>query len=391
MRSTPLCTRCLVAGWALAATLAAGGPAAGQDADNRRELETEHSAEIQHNAGDRNERNELTAIKWHPGHYMLVYLGETQALRLRRFDAIAEEPVIRGAQVRYRWAQLEPHKGVYDFSAIERDLARLQANGKRLVIQVMDRNFGKSDSGEGIVPSYLLSDPEYGGGVVKNVGGVVARLWDPAVMDREIALLEALGRRFDAEPFVEGVTSEETAMGLAKNPPADFSDAAVAEQFNRWIAAVRAAWPRSNVFLYTNFLGKRLDGLIAECARQRCGAGGPDVLPPPHNGTSGDRILRGASGGVDYRGRIPIAYSVQTPELGGKEGQFTPEQLFDHAYRELRANYIFWVRNTGTGGAAQKWDTGILPYLRSIDGKIHTECPRDWQNACAADASRAPP
>ena len=80
--------------------------------------------------------DEGAEVKWHPGHYMLVYTGEDQALRLRRFDEIAEETVLQGAQVRYRWADLEPRKDVYDFSAIEKDLQRLQSHRKRLVIQI---------------------------------------------------------------------------------------------------------------------------------------------------------------------------------------------------------------------------------------------------------------
>jgi hypothetical protein len=110
--------------------------------------------------------------------------------------------------------------------------------------------------------------------------------------------------------------------------------------------------------------------------------GGPDVLPPPHGGTEGDRILMGKAGGVDYRGRMPVAYAVQTPELGGSKGKYTPEQLFEQAYSTLRANYIFWIRNEGTGDAPQKWDTGILPFIRSIDGKINEGCPASLDGRC---------
>jgi hypothetical protein len=108
------------------------------------------------------------------------------------------------------------------------------------------------------------------------------------------------------------------------------------------------------------------------------------VLPPPDDGTEGDRVLMGRAGGVDYRGRLPIAYAVQTPALGGRKGNFSPEQLFDHAYSTLHANYIFWVRNTGVGGPGQKWGTGILPFIRSIGGKINADCPRSLEGRCAA-------
>jgi hypothetical protein len=327
---------------------------------------------------------EPPAVKWHPGHYMLVYLGENPAQRLHRFDQIAGENALQGAQVRYRWAELEPRKGEYDFSAIEKDLQKLQSNRQRLVIQVMDRAFN-AKTPEGIVPAYLMTEREYNGGVAATTTGYVARLWDPAVMDREIALFRALGARFDGEPYVEGIAGGETAPALGKNRPDGFSNDALAAQLARWIDATRAAWPRTNLFLYANFLGGKLPGLIAKCADGACGVGGPDVLPPPDDGTEGDRVLMGKMGGVDYRGRMPVAYAVQTPALGGRKGNFTPEQLFDYAYSTLHANYIFWIRNTGTGGPGQKWDTGILPFIRSIDGKIRTECPRSLQARCTTD------
>jgi hypothetical protein len=319
-------------------------------------------------------------MKWNPGHYMLMPMGENQAARLKYFDQIADERVIKGAQVQYLWGQLEPQKDRYDFSVIEADLERLRAHGKQLVIVVIDRSFGSGT--KKIVPEYLLTDSQYGGGIVKTRAGQSARIWDAAVMDREIALYQALGRRFDEDPHVEGITGGETAMGFGSARPPDFTTDALATQLNRWIGSVRAAWPHTNVFLVSNFLSGHLKDLIGECARNRCGAGGPDVLPPPSNGTDGDKILTGASSDVDYRGRMPIAYAVQSPELGGTKGTFTPAQLFDHAYKTLHANYIFWTRNTWEGGAEQKWTTGILPYLRSIDGKIHTECPSGWQNSC---------
>jgi hypothetical protein len=202
-------------------------------------------------------------------------------------------------------------------------------------------------------------------------------------MDREIALYRALARRFDAEPYVEGIGGEETTMSFGKNPPPGYSHGQLGAQLSRWIEANRDAWPHTNLFVYTNFLAGQLKGLIAQCASRGCGVGGPDVLLTG-DGTEGDRILTGRSGGVDYRGRMPVAYAVQTAELGGRVGTFTPEQLFEHAYSTLRANYIFWVRNTGVGGYEQQWETGILPFIRSIDGKVHTGCPQALQARCSS-------
>jgi hypothetical protein len=317
--------------------------------------------------------------KWNPGHYMLVWLNDTPAQRQKEFDALAREPAVKGAQVRYPWAQLEPRKGEYDFRAIEADLARLQANGKRLVILVLDRGFN-IDRPDRFIPEYLLKEPEYHGGAMKTKTGYGVRAWDAKVMDREIALFEALGRRFDGEPFVEAIGGDETAPAIGQQRPPDFSSEQLAKQLERWVRAVRAAWPHTLVLLYSNWLPSKLKEVMDVCARSRCALGGPDVFPPPAKGTDGDRIVKGV-GGTEYRGRVPIAYAVQPSSLGIKH-TYSPAELFAYAYDELQANYLFWIRNTAYGGPEQRWNTGILPFLRSINGKIHTECPASLENTC---------
>jgi hypothetical protein len=42
---------------------------------------------------------------------------------------------------------------------------------------------------------------------------------------------------------------------------------------------------------------------------------------------------------------------------------------------QMQANYFVWYRNTWQGGPDQKWDSGILPFIRSIKGATKTTCP----------------
>jgi hypothetical protein len=76
-------------------------------------------------------------------------------------------------------------------------------------------------------------------------------------------------------------------------------------------------------------------------------------------------VFRGELGGKDYRGEMVSAFSVQTPELGGSQGSFTPRELFDHCVKTNKCRYMFWIRNTFAGGPEQQWSTGILPFIRS--------------------------
>jgi hypothetical protein len=327
--------------------------------------------------------------KWHPGHYQTTAtIGQSG---IPYVSELANEPYVRGVQQRYWWAQLEPKRGVYDFSRIEQHLALLKPMGKRLVIQVMDRSWSGT-SATGVLPAYLGSDPVFKGGwyVKPNNQGVVARLWEPAVMDRVIALYAALGARFDKEVYVEAIMTEETTPDVSPGPPApaSYTRATLATQIKRLVTATRKAWPTTNVLVPTNYLSGELQGIIAHCATQKVGVGGSDVMPPPHSPTEGDRIIRGEIGGVDYRGKLPIGYGVQSPSLCGKEGCWLPSQLYDYSYSTLKATHVFWVRlgtERDTSTAKYSWKYGILPTIRARQGRSVTACPTSYAGACATN------
>jgi hypothetical protein len=43
---------------------------------------------------------------------------------------------------------------------------------------------------------------------------------------------------------------------------------------------------------------------------------------------------------------------------------------------------MFWIRNTATGGAEQKWDTGILPLIRKKP-QTNESCAASYEGNCA--------
>ncbi len=324
-------------------------------------------------------------IKWHPGHYMSMrnsHRYDDQDFGYVR--ALANEPSVMGILRDWKWRDVEPKKGEYDFSEIDDYLKAVKnlPRAKHFIIRIENRAFGGQKGM--VVPDYMLSDATYAGGQVAMAHGVVARIWEPAVMDRLIALNQALAARYDAEPLVEGISTSETAIGFnTDNPaPASFSAAALLEQLERLIAASRSAWSHSNVFAETNWLGKnpQMEAFIAYCAEHQAVIGGPDVAP----GTAlqSEQIMRGELGATkDYRGIVAIKAEVQNSSLG-EHWNFTPSALYDQAYQIDRANFIFWDRNDYYGNAAQKWDTGILPFIRSVKGQTVTTCPASYQGKC---------
>jgi hypothetical protein len=337
--------------------------------------------------------------KWHPGHY--VRLDGTATADLdRHLSYIAElrdEPAIGGFLVRFSWHDLEPEIGDYDFSLIDAYLAALEKMSpkKRLVVLIMDRKFDATDASN-IVPDYLRENPAYSGGIVRSRSGYVARLWEEPVMGRLVKLYQAIGRRYDSNALFEGALTGETTLAFDDSDlPSGYSHERLAEQYVRFIKAVKPAMPKSNLFLNANWLGSPtiMSELIQEMRDAGVGAGGPNVVPGKP--TLGQSVLNGVYG-ADYRSELPIADGVEQGELGGELGDFTPEQIASYAYDVLKAHYLFWTRNTWAGTSQQRWETGILPLLHS-NPPIRTRCPNVYgicvrdDELATANAETAPP
>jgi hypothetical protein len=332
-------------------------------------------------------------IKWHPGHYMSIRSRHRKPeIELPFIEALGNEDVIEGVLVSWLWRAVEKSKGVYDFSSIDQYLAKLKGlpKPKRLIIRIEERGFSSPTVSS--VPDYLKTDPIYNGGEVPMGNGVVARIWEPAVMDRLIALDAALAARYDGDPYVEGIGTSETAIGFNSTYPApsSYTPAAVLTQFKRHVTAARSKWKRSQVFLSTNYLGSdaQMEELIKHAKTNYTSVGGPDVftrswVESGKRALQSDEIVRGERGsGTDYRGVMAITSEIQATEMGGYIATFTPEELYDVSYNIMRANHILWDRNDWAGGTAQQWDTGILPYIRKVGGKVYTACPTSFQGRC---------
>ncbi len=312
--------------------------------------------------------------KWHPGNYVALDGGATLSQHMVHIDEIRNDAEIRGVMVRFRWRDLEPTRDVYDFSLIDTYLAKLRRTNtiKRLVVRIMDRGFLVSDPADP-VPSYLLADPAFNGGVVDTSSGYAARLWEPAVMQRLIYLYQALGRRYDSDPFFEGAFTEESTLSFKGNYPAGYTNEQLVDQYILFMNAVKPTMPTSNLFMNANWIGStNLMAKLVDAVRAAgLGAGGSSVLPG--HPTQGQQVLIGTDG-ADYRLELPIADGVEGSELGGALGDYAPTEIGAYAYDVLQAHYLFWARNIWIGGAEQRWQTGILPYLRT-NPPTRTRCP----------------
>lgn len=279
--------------------------------------------------------------KFHPGHYVSV--GRTE---LPNGIAGVVSKGVTGVQMRYRWAELEPAEGQYQFAAIARDLQAARSAGVQLVVLVEDKSF-KDDQP---TPEYLQSKYT----LRNHNGGYTALRWDPRVSDRLRQLVAKLGAQFDCDPNFEGLAFQETSPSLDEDAldasgytPEKYRDTLIS-----LLRSASASLPRSRVFWYMNFL-PRNQRYIGEIASELIGTGvvmgGPDVLPD--NRALSKRVYPYYD---EFRGRLKLFNSMQHNSFrhrhggngGGSGGYWSMEELFLFARDKLHVDYLFWDYHT---------------------------------------------
>jgi hypothetical protein len=305
-----------------------------------------------------------------------VYFGLEHS-RIEEPNFLASESIV-GAQLKYRWRELEPERDRYDLQPISEDLAFLEEHGKRLFIQLQDVSFEEAIVN---VPDYLRDDPVFGGGVAQQfeydandetvlIGeGWVARRWDPAVRERFVKLLEVLGESFDGR--IEGLNLPETSIGFGDSVahhPSGFSYESYLVGVNAIMTAAREAFPRSHVIQYANFMPGEwlpwddhgyLRSVYEHAGRIGVGVGGPDLLPY-RKGQQNHSLPLIAARGSDVVAGVAVQWGnleERNPENGE---QVTVDELYRFARDSLRLDYIFW------GTQEPYYTDEILPYLRSL-------------------------
>lgn len=341
---------------------------------------------------------EPSEIKWHPGHYVMlnrsilrVAQDKSVEQQFDRFIALLPAEIV-GLQGGAFWRNLEPQEGVYDFSVIEKQLKLCQKHGKRFFCTICERHFNAQEKP---VPDYLYNDPKFGGGVAKfhegksKTSGSIARFWDPVVLDRYTRLIAELGKRFDREPYFEGIEFIETAMIGGPAVPDLTLDTLMPALRARLIAA-RKAFPHCVVIQETNWLingvgdwasqKKAMADLFQFCYENGMGVGGPDLIPDSQRDPARPRILS-YEYFPKYAGKMPLGCDVQKPQYMGrvgalKLGNFTPEGIRQMGLDTLKLNYFFWSTQDESG-LRFTLSGDVLPMLKREGAKVNAELPEN--------------
>ena len=283
---------------------------------------------------------------FNPGHYLSAGAGDESAAAA--FGKIAGQSGFIGGKRIYAWRGLEPARGDYDFSRIEEDLEYLKSIGKRLWIQIGYTQFNGAALPH--MPEYMWNNASFGCGPENygtykrqaQDGGWIPCYWNDNVKARYVALVDALGARFNDEPYFEGISIGETAMDPAAAAlHAGYSIVAIQDAFKDRSRAMKKAFPDKVVMQMVNFAAFDLEEFSAWLAGNGIAIGSPDIIL--HNSSLTD---------VTYPQYLKHHDSVATgPDVQwdnytrGKPGagrSYTAEELLLGAIEETNPWYMFW-------------------------------------------------
>lgn len=293
-----------------------------------------------------------SARKFHPGHYVsIAKLTAAKGVRT------VKEPGVTGVQLRYRWSELEPREGSYDFDVIGRDLESARRSGLQLVAMIEDKSFDRR----------MPTPPDLAGQTVPTRNrGFTAIRWDPKVEQRFTRLLAALGDRFDCDPNFEGIALQESAPSLDPTTllQTNYTPEKYRDVLQRTLESASASFPTSRIFWYMNYLpgGQQY---IADIARASVGSGvvmgGPDVLP--ESATLSRRVYPLYQ---EFKGRLKLFGAMQFDSFrhrrsGGPASDgssyWSMDDMYAFARDKLHVDYLFWdYRPGGDPKGGRSWN-----------------------------------
>lgn len=281
------------------------------------------------------------ALDWHPGHYIAAAMGTDSRDVTTVVNFVNQRSYLRGVVLRIFWADLESSQGNYTFGLIDQALNELNKD-KYVWVHIQGVDFGGDAVPSNVCPQYLLSSA-YGGGCIQTGDRAIALVWNPAVMDRKIALVQALANRYNNTAQFEGIVISETATGLTNNEAGtDYNPADFAEQLIRLMPVSRAAFSKKQLLLYINFIsgtsgGNYFQAILDAARKADYVVGGPDSLYLNESG--GREYIDGTRGTTDYRGKIGIQVGDQSSGLSNSS--YVVSDLIKWGI-EQKANYFFW-------------------------------------------------
>jgi hypothetical protein len=347
-------------------------------------------------------------IKWNPGHYMasesiLRGPGDLTKKLSQEMNALRNHPGVLGYRVITTWGAIEKSRGEYDFSLLDQVMKTLKTGldtPKRLVLVILPGTFSGGGPGaddSSYLPLYLRQDDAYGPSPKAGSygwwhypnGGYCAAVYRQAVMDRYIALMEAVGAHFDGEPNFEGIMIQEDAwMSQRLNKAPDFSEDAFTQQLKRLLTSMTAAFPHTSVVMQATWNGSKTNSTdfvhwmianrIAPSSADTIGQSGidknPNILAWGLQAYVSGGALQDGTTVADLRSKAAAMMDVEAFDMVGdyyakSGGPFSPQDILEALNKTYQASHAFWTYLAGTEiyrkgsvPTAAKW-SNLGPFL----------------------------
>jgi hypothetical protein len=335
-----------------------------------------------------------SVIRFAPGHYKWIDTGSGgggQTGELAQIAALSGKSYMAGAKWVFDWDDIETTQGNYVFTKTDAYVSQAASVGKKIMLEIKFQYFGSSTtSPSGKFPAYLATlqggSPGYtlwdGVNPASPAGSLVAiaNLWNATVMDAYIAASTALANRYKDNVTVVMFAIGETS--IANLPGSGYVTSTWITQLKRWMLAMRAAWPNTEIRVQTNYLdtSAQMQDLIAYAYANRIACGGPDNYSRIYDSNP---IYTGNVGGIDYRNRMSWVSESQYPASSSGGPSATSAQIYAHnesgalaSGGSTKPNYYVWFNNTFTnGGLYHTYPAETEPFIASISGACNTANP----------------
>jgi hypothetical protein len=303
---------------------------------------------------------------WYPGYYVLNS-ADTNATKQK----ILADPLVKpftGVQFRYHWDASELAPGDYSagFKALDADLKRVAAKGKKLLVMLSYKKFDGTPS----VPADLRTSPgawcngTYCGELTNGTGTSLALLWNPAVEARLKAWITAMATHLQQSRYVNsvaGIVFNETALGTTDTSllaSAGYDPNTYIQALEDNLLAATTAAPRLITILYYEGGFVSMDGKAVNAGQKigdwllqhpRAGAGTPDLKPKNPKDT------KHPCAHPVYQAKIACAPAVQSPDYSTKVTD-SFDQSFQYATapapKGLHASFLTFSYAVGSGDNA---------------------------------------
>ena len=327
---------------------------------------------------------QTTVKRWFPGHYL--YAADDvnhRGMMDSRRDMVRTNPYFAGYKNQYWWHRLEPTKGVYDFSMILADLDKAHADGKKMIVLLMDRSFHASTR-PFPVPAYIRDELN---GTWQDGEKIFIKTWDPAVTERYILLVEALAKAVDAHPAFQMLFTEESGMSGITNQ-SGYSHAKVADFWSRLSARAAPAFKQGIFSMNFNW------GLSSSSSPSREQLTDKIVLTDRNAIGASDLRISGDTGTLTtsfgyvydrYAGTAPLHASV---EYNTYAKGWSAKELLDFGVDRLGLHFIAWMARTSTSGVTFNIHDAI-DEINQQAGRINKTSPTNMLSGSSTTESGA--